>query len=398
MGLTDIGNRLTPSVPLEITFGAQPIATGTKKTTLFGHKAATGDTADDYSVHEMTNVGDPDAALAEVDALAGTGSQIGKMAQAFVKANSAKGGTNFPAFRVVFLKYADTDFGTADAALTAVKFLRSDMLVNCYATGSTANLAKLQALCGLLNGVDRDLVGQFGSFITVASIADLAGQEAYAINDKNVIAHALPDSAVTPSQPAEIVAAACAGAMMASAFPYNPLQGVVVGGLIPPAAHADWIDINPAGASEAALVAGLSPLYIKPGNTVAFLRTRTTWTMDGLIPKTAYFDWQDLVVLNDFREVCFVVTQNPPFNNNPGGTKASAQIAALLKDEILREAQGFEDDGAFQAVKSLAPQFLVEPSSTSRGRFDFKIPVNVLPGLYVIAGNIQAVTTFDFTL
>ncbi len=52
-------------------------------------------------------------------------------------------------------------------------------------------------------------------------------------------------------------------------------------------------------------------------------------------------------------------------------------------------------------MKTLAPQFLVQPSLTSRGRFDFKIPVNVLPGLFVIAGNIQGVSgpSFgDFTL
>jgi hypothetical protein len=120
--------------------------------------------------------------------------------------------------------------------------------------------------------------------------------------------------------------------------------------------------------------------------------------MLGLIPRTAYFDWQDLVVLNDFRESCFLITQNPPFNNNPGGAKASIDIAKKLKDEILREAFEFETAGAFQAVKSLAPEFIVAPSTSSRGRFDFKIPVNVVPGLYVIAGNIQAVTSFDFTL
>jgi hypothetical protein len=71
----------------------------------------------------------------------------------------------------------------------------------------------------------------------------------------------------------------------------------------------------------------------------------------------------------------------------------------LLKDEVLREAQVFEDVGMFQGVKTLAPLFKIQPSTTSRGRFDFKIPVNVLPGLTVIAGNIQAVSDLgNFTL
>ena len=78
--------------------------------------------------------------------------------------------------------------------------------------------------------------------------------------------------------------------------------------------------------------------------------------------------------------------------------KASATIAALLKDEILRQALVFENAGAFQGVKYLADQFQVAPSTTMRGRFDFKIPVNVIPGLYVIAGNIQGVIDGDFTV
>jgi phage tail sheath gpL-like len=203
------------------------------------------------------------------------------------------------------------------------------------------------------------------------------------------------------SQASEIIASACAAVMMNLAFPYNPLQGVTIGGLVPQRIFADRIDINPNGASEQALVAGLSPLYVQPGGAVGFVRTRTTYNLlpDGVSPVTAYFDWQDLVVLNDFKEVCYQITQNPPFNNNPGGTKASARIAALLKDEILREAKAFEDLNAFQGVLTLASQFQVLPSTTSKGRFDFKIPVNVIPGLYVIAGNIQAVSGLgDFTL
>jgi phage tail sheath gpL-like len=198
------------------------------------------------------------------------------------------------------------------------------------------------------------------------------------------------------SQPSEIVAAAHAGGLMASQFPYYPMQGIGTA-LIPPQKQSDWIAIDPNGASEAALVGGLSPLVVTNGS-VNFLRTRTTWTMNGLIPVTAYFDWQDLVTLNDFREDCFVIGQSPPFNNNPGGTKDSLAIANQFKDEVLAEAFIYETENAFQAVKSLAPQFEVAPSQTSRGRFDFLIPVNVLPGLFVIAGNIQGVTAFNFTL
>lgn len=467
MSLTSIQDRLTPSVPIELTFGAQIIATGRKFTTLFGHKAATGGTGVDYAAYNVVNVGDPVTAKAEVDALAGTGSQIGKMAEAFIKANSAKGGSNFPAFRVVLIPYAQTGFGPSDEALATVMTLRSDMFVSCYPASGTTNLGKLTTLAAQISGPDRDLIGQFGSFVTVGALDALATAEAFNVNSQYALVAYLQDTntaSVTPdgdttsgskiltnltstagvhigatlsgtgiaagsvvtafdavsitmslnatstntsevitvqnvvSQAAEIVAAAHAGAMMASVFPYVPLQGVVVGGLVPPQKKSDYIQIDPAGSSEAVLVSGLSPLIIQSNGSVALLRTRTTWTMVGLIPKTSYFDWQDLVVMNDFREDVFLITQNPPFNNNPGGAKATQTLASFLKDEILRQAQAYEDLSAFQGVQALAKFFLVQPSTTSRGRFDFKIPVNVVPGNYVIAGNIQGVTTFDFTL
>jgi hypothetical protein len=127
------------------------------------------------------------------------------------------------------------------------------------------------------------------------------------------------------------------------------------------------------------------------------IRSRLTYTtLPSAITATTYIDWQDVVLMNDFREDVYQICQNPPFNGNPGGTKASKTVASLLKDEILREAQAYEDQGAFQGVATLAPQFIVQPSSTSRGRFDFKIPVNVIPGLFVIAGNIEGVAGANF--
>lgn len=462
MALTSINDRLTPSSPIEITFGAQPKAVGRKFTTIFGHGAA-GQVCADYTVKTVVSVGDPKEAQTEVDALAGAGSQIGKMAYAFVAANAFAGRSNFPAFRVVIIPLAETGFGPADEALEAVKLLRNDMLVSCYGASVTTPRGKLIALATMLSGPDRDLSGQFGSHCIFGSLEALSSQVLYAINSKYALVACLPDSNtalvnvtadttsgsniltdVSPiagvyagaalsgtgiavgavveqvigntilmslnatatgsniavavqnkvSQELEIVAASHAGAQMASAFPYNPLQGVTIGGLVPPQKTSDRIVVDPNGSSESALSAGLSPLYVQAGGTVGFIRTRTTWVLksDNVTPITAYFDWQDLAVLNDFREICYQVTQNPPFNSNPGGTKASQQNSKLLKDEVLREAQAFEYAGAFQNVKLLAKYFQVSISTTYRGRFDFKIPVDVIPGLYVIAGNIEAVS------
>lgn len=469
MALDSIANRLTPSVPMEITYGAQAVATGRKITTLFGHKAASGDTAQDYSYHNMVNVGDPVAAKAEVDALAGAGSQIGKMAAAFINANLLANRSNFPAFRVVFIPNAVTTFGPADEALNAVKMIRNDMLVSCYPASDSANKTKLDALVSALNGVDRDLNGQFGSFalygcidiFSSASILNFNKREsiiAYlqdtnnaAVNDidvnttsgSNILSGITSTAGIYPgatitgtgipagalvgvvnknsltmvdstgaaanatatgtavsidfqnlvSQASEIVAAAHAGGMMSSAFPYMPLQNVQVGGLLAPQKNSDRIIFDPSGLSEAALVAGLSPLATLADGTVRFVRTRTTLvTLPGNIPVTNYFDWQQIVTLYDFREDIYQISQQPPFNNNPGGTKASQQIAAKFKDQVIKVAKDYEDEQAFENVAQSAKLFQVIPSVSAPGRFDFRIPVQVIPGLYVIAGNIVAVS------
>jgi hypothetical protein len=474
-GLTDIADRLTPSAPIELSFDAQPVATGKKFTTIIGHKATSGATVADNTVYQVTNVGNAAAAVAEVAALAGAGAPILALVAAFINANLLAGRSNFPAFRVVLMAHSETAFGTSQAALTAIQNLRSDMIVSPYPAGNSGNVTLLLNFIASISGADRDLNGQFGSFATFGSVDVLSTAVLYAINSRGGIVAYLQDTntaAITEngvltmgsnvitaipstagiypgatisgtgvpagalvgtttlttatmvdvngaplnaaaaessesivfqnvvSQTPAVVAAGHAGAMMASAFPYNPLQGVQIGGLLLPKKASDLIIVDPNGASEQALAAGLSPLRPLPGGGIGFIRTRTTYNLltDGVTAATAYFDWQDLVVMNDFRESCYQITQNPPFNGNPGGTKASATIAAKLKDEILREAQSFEDQGAFQAVKALAPQFLVLPSTSSRGRFDFKIPINVLPGLFVIAGNIQGTTSFDFSL
>lgn len=542
--LNTIANRLTPSVPIQLTFGSAPIATGTKQTTLFGHMAATPGTGTPYQVYQVVNVGDPVAGPAEVDALAGIGSQISAMTKAFISANAFGGFGNFPQFRVVLIPHGINNFGPNNEAINAVSGLRSDKLVSCYPAGDETNANTLLDLTLLISGIDRDLTGQFGSFMVLGSIEPLAVQVEYDFNSRFIEVASMPDSntasasalgtaasgspiltavsqppinitgdstasstaitgisstagiypgaAITGSnipanttvytvqptalvlsaaatssvsedalvvtnlatagiypgalvtdasnvlpanttvlsvaantltlsanatgahtadvltiqnqisQAPEILASVYAAVTMAATFPYVPINySVVAGGLVKPQKTSDWISVNPNGASEQALTAGLSPFVVLASGTVAFLRTRTTFTMNGLIPATAYFDWQDLVVMNDFREDVFLITQNPPFNGNPGGTKASFQTAQLLLNEIVREAQLYEDLGAFQGVQTLAPLFQVQPSSTSRGRFDFYCPENVIPGLMVIAGQMQGVSGAqfgDFTL
>jgi phage tail sheath gpL-like len=49
----------------------------------------------------------------------------------------------------------------------------------------------------------------------------------------------------------------------------------------------------------------------------------------------------------------------------------------------------------FQAVTQLASMFVVQRNASDRSRFDVQTPVNVIPGLHVIATQIAAGTLYD---
>lgn len=389
MALTNIANRLTPSTPIEITFGAQPVATGTKQAVLIGHRAASGGTGTTYGIYQVAAVGDPTATLAEVDGLAGAGSEIGKMAQAFVKANSAvsTGARNFPPFKVVLLDDGDTDFGATDEALEAIKPYRADFIVGPYDASGTTNLNKLRDLAALLSGPDRDLNGQFGSTAVEASLVASGTALALNVDNQYVQVPYFRDTNVSPAQLVGVVAAAFAASELQLVFPYLGLDSVEVGGLLPATDATDKIIAGAAELSELALAAGLAPLTWDSANRVRIIRSRLTRvTIDGSTPATAYIDWQDVVPLYDFREDCYLILQQPQFKNK----RATVALAGKVKDEVVRIALNkYQKQGVFQFVEELAKQFIVQPSASSRGRFDFFIPVDVVPILHVVAGNIQ---------
>jgi phage tail sheath gpL-like len=92
-----------------------------------------------------------------------------------------------------------------------------------------------------------------------------------------------------------------------------------------------------------------------------------------------------------WRKTLYTRFSQPDFTR----TKASSDIAQLMLSEMIRLALQFQDQQMFQAVEQLSKFFKVERNVSDRHRFDFFTPVNVIPGLHVIAGNIQATTEFD---
>jgi len=146
--------------------------------------------------------------------------------------------------------------------------------------------------------------------------------------------------------------------------------------------------------SEAVLNKGYTPLWVTPNGEVAFVRTvtgRLSTDGSGDAPVTAYYDVQDFQVLYFWRKTLYTRFSQPDFKQR----KASAGAAQDVKSEAIRLATAFEDQNMFQAVGLLAKQFKVERNISDRHRFDVLTPVNVIPGLHVIATNVRATTEFD---
>lgn len=393
MALTSIGDQKTPGRPIEITFGADlGLPSANQEVLLIGHRAATGSsgTVASYTVKTMNNVADETAAQSEAEGYFGVGSELSKMVLAAVKANA--GGGTFPALKCVALASADAGFGTADAALTAVKAVKAEFVVSPYDGDNTTLGDKLETACELMSGAQRVHNNQFGTVGVVAN-QDQSDPSALPAYDSQFISGMyLRDSAATPTYSLGELAAACAAKIAAGAVPFNPVDGLVIGSVPAPALLSDYLSVGAGLESETALNKGWTPLKVKANGDVAFVRSVTQrTTTDGITAVTSYYDIQDFQVLYFWRKTVFTRLTQPDLTN----VKASAETARDIKAELIRLAQAFQDQGMFQAVDLLAKQFQVERSASDRHRFDVKTPVNVIPGLHVVAVNVKATTEFD---
>lgn len=395
MGLTNIADQKTPGRPVEIVFAPNTaLPSANQEVLLIGHRgagAASG-TAVSYAVKTISNCADADAAKTEAEGYFGVGSELAKMVIAAVNANELVAGSTFPQLKCVPLLSTDADFGAADAALTAVKHVKAEFVVSPY-EGVVANAAlttKLKDTAAAMSGAQRVENNQFGTFGVIFNRTDDPA-DLPEPDTQYLIGYALRDNG-TPTYSVAESAAACAALQAANTFPFNPLDDVVIGGITAPADLADRFSVGAGLDSETVLTQGWTPLKVKPNGDVAFVRTVTTrTTIDGITAATAYYDVQDFQVLYFWRKTLFTRWSQTDLKQ----AKASADTAKLILSEALRLAHVFQDSNAFQAVDQLAKQFKVQRSSSDRHRFDVLTPVNVIPGLHVIATQVQAGVQFD---
>lgn len=391
MGLTNIADQKTPGRPVEITFAPQTgIPSANQQLVLIGH-AASGATGVN-TVVTVNNAGDPVAGLAEANTKFGAGSELTKMVLAAINANALTGGSNFPPIKCVPLLSTDTAFGPSGAALNALNKIECEFLVSPYdAATSTANTTAIIGQAALMSGAQKVQNSQFGT-IVVAANQSVVDPSTLPVLDSQYIAPVWFRNSA-PTMSVGELAAAEAAIMAANAIPFNPLDGAVIGGVVAPAAINDYITIGANAESETALNLGWGPLKVLPNGTVAIVRNITSRITvgDGVTKVSAYYDVQDFQVLYFWRKTVFTRFSQVDFTQ----VKASLQKAQSAKSELIRLATTFQDQNMFQAVDQLAKQFQVQRSLTDRSRFDVLTPVNVIPGLHVIAVNVQAGTQFD---
>ena len=384
-----IADQKTPGRPIEIEFEASTgLPTANQELLLIG-RAASGATGVN-TVITISNVGDPVAGQAEAETKFGVGSELAKMVVAAINSNLAAGRSNSPSIKCVPMLSTAVDFGTNDAALTAAINTKAEFIVSPFDGTDTTLVNKLKNHCATVSGAQRVENNQFGSIGVAANfnVADPANLNAPDSQYLSLVYMRDSAPAITLGE----LAAAYAAALAGNAVPFNPVNNFVLGEIAAPVTATDNLSIGAGLESETVLGKGWTPLKVKPNGEVAIVRSITTRiTTNGVTAVQSYYDVQDFQVLYYWRKTLWTRFNQTDLTN----TKRSVKTARTIKGEALRLAKIFEDNAMFQSVSQLATQFTVTSSLTDRNRFDVVTPVNVIPGLHVIATTIKASTQFD---
>lgn len=393
MALTSIGQQKTPGRPTEVTFDADTgLPSDSQEVLLIGH-AASGATGTN-TVILINNSGDITAAETEANAKFGEGSEMAKMVLAAIAANA--GGSTYPKLKACPLAHNETTIPSA--AQSAIMAVKAEFVVSCYdMQEDTAERTILKTMALTMSGASRVSNNQFGSFGVAANMDVDDPADLDMVDTQFLIPIWFRDTNTGGSAndySVGEVAAACAARMAANGVPFNPLNDVTVQGIPASAKLSDRPTVGASLESETALGQGWTCLWTKPNDEVAFVRTvtgRISADGSGTPVVGSYYDVQDFQVLYFWRKTIYTRFSQPDFKL----AKASAGVALDIKAEAIRLAVQFEEQEMFQSVAQLAKEFIIERNASDRSRFDLKTPVNVIPGLHVIATNIVAGTRYD---
>jgi phage tail sheath gpL-like len=344
----------------------------------------------------IDNFGDPVAAAAECVLKFGAGSQIQEMVVAAISGvlYSDIQNPSYPAIQVVPMANNATSASLATLLPTLLSMQAPYVVVGFKGTDSVAQAA-LQSYVQALSALDRGRLGQFGSFGFMALDEDTSTATPVGLlsASQNMCFPWLRDLATVKANKPHQVSAAYAAVCASLGVPYLPLDGVRVGGLVPPVAAIDRHTDGDTGTADLGLASGLSPLF-SSGSTVTISRAITALVTVTNVQDAAYFDMQDWQVLYFLRLNAYNIALQPRYRI----AKNSLDKRNALKSELFEMCLLAQDLGMLQFVEKFAGQFTASVSPTNRSAAIFRVPTNVVPGFHNKGVEIDGTTQFDLVV
>jgi phage tail sheath gpL-like len=360
---------------------------------LIGRMAASGSTAAALAPISIDAFGDPVAAAAECVTKFGTGSELGAMVVAAITGvrDSSLEDKAFPPILCIPMASGSTDLAGALAANASIPM---PFVAVPFAVSSATQRNALLAHLGLISGQDRGRNAQFGSFgfmgeVAISGTATAAGTAAAS---PYLVAPWLRDSAGTPANGVHQIAAAVAAVSAANGVPFNPLDDVTVGGLLPPASSADWHTAGDAGTERTGLDAGLCPLMVSPGGLVQISRTVTTVQTVAGTPDSDYFDMQDWQGLYYVRKNAYAIAQKPRYRRAKRSVKKVKSLRSEIITDVLKPCEALE---ICQGVDQLAKDLAISLPADNRSAAVLTIPIDIIAGFHNKGIDLQGTNAAD---
>ena len=383
-----------PSVKVSVTDLVTGLTAADNELVLVGRMAASGSTATAAVPIPINNFGDPVAAALECAGYFGSGSELGSMVVAAIKAVLYSNLTDklFPPIVCIPMVSSATSANLAATFQANLTAPAPYLAVPFPATDAPAMLALLNHVTAI-SASDRGDNGQFESFAFIAADVDTAAISPVGITQAshNIVIPWLRDLSVTKANTPAQVASAIAAISAALGVPYNPVNGVTAGGLVAPASSADYHTPGDAGTVALGLSAGLTPLVVTPAGTVALKRLVTTARDVASAANVAYYDLQDWQTLAYLKKNCYVTASQPRYAH----AKATDQTLQALRSEIIQLCKEMETLQMLEYVDKFLGDITVTRVASNRNAAVYQVPVNVVPGLMNIGIALVGTVRYD---
>jgi phage tail sheath gpL-like len=383
----------SPSIKIPVVVNLAGLVAADNTLFLLGKVSVAGGAKAAGTITQINNYGDPALAATECDGYFGAGSELGEMVVAAIKGvlYSNLETKLFPPIKVIALANNSTSAGLA-AVLANLLALPMPYIALPYESTDAVAMTAIQNHLTAINGNDRGPNGQFGSFgfMAVQDDTSTAAPTGVSASSQAICIPWLRDTATVKANKSANLSAAYAAICASLSVPFLPLNGITVGGIIPPVSSVDWHTAGDTGTVALGLDSGLSPLLVN-GSKVEISRSITTVRTVTGISDVAYYDLQDWQVLYYLRKNVYNIAAQPRYKR----AKASIQKLQALKSELIQVCKSMEDLEMLQHVSKLADQFTVERSLLNRHASLYRVPANIIPGFHNKGIELDAGTQFD---